>query len=149
MAIAVNDRVRTRLTATGVLSASRLQPQPPRIGVVQLIDGGGNVHATFESGLSLEPSGVIPAALDLLTAPSSTTVRDTFIDKMAVGIITPASLGVLEVDYSAEFIGKVVDVYGVAPAGTGTPVDHVLIETTPGGMFYELPATEVNPLGNR
>ena len=147
MALAVGDRVRPKLTSSTLSgTASRLQPQPPHIGVVTRIVAGppNMIFATFaDTGLtftinasSLSPNGVREDALDPITAPSD-LVRNTYIDKVVVGLKSDA----LSV-YSSFYVGKVVDVYNVSGVAT------VLVRTSL-GMYYELPITRISIVPNR
>lgn len=145
MAIAVGDRVRPRLTSS-TLSASRLNPQPPILGVVTFIVAGApnKIFATVaDNGITwtvnastLSPAGVSESSLDQITAPDP-TVRDAFIDKVVVGFKSAVSDPPdLSDQFASEYIGIVVDVYAV------NSVQTVLIRTS-SGMFYELPYTRV------
>jgi hypothetical protein len=145
MAIAVGDRVRPRLSSSA-LAASRLNPQPPILGVVtRIVAGAPNlIFATIaDNGITwsinasaLSPNGVSESSLDQITAPDP-TIRDAFIDKVVVGFRSAISDPLdLSEQYTSEYIGIVVDVYNVNAVAT------VLIKTQT-GVFYELPITRV------
>jgi hypothetical protein len=152
MAIAVGDRVRPRLSSTTpALSPTRLTPQPPVLAVVtQLLADLVNA-VVAENGITwtinastVVATGVPATALDQLTPPN-TVERDTYIDKVVVGLKQTADPNVpdITVQYSSEYVGVVVDVYRV------NGVLSVLIRAINSGMFYELPATRVSIAPNR
>jgi len=156
MALVVGNRVRPRLTSSTLGAVSRLQPQPPTLGVVtQVTDGDPDVIlATFaETGITfsnnasaLVPTGCRDDALDLIEAPSD-LIRTTYMNKVVVGLraVDPAPpLPVPDLNvYSQEYIGRVVDVFNVNGVAT------VLIKSLSNGMYYELPIVRVRLLTNR
>jgi hypothetical protein len=126
---AAGQRVRVKLTSaafTGVYGL--LQPQPPLVGVVTDVTTG---TATVDMGNGTTLA-VATTVLDEVSAPSTTTVRDTYLDKIVNGV-----------GYTSSYTGRVVDVYGVNGA------DSVLVQALANGMFYELLVAEVAVLANR
>ena len=143
MAFVVGNRARVKLSSTA-LAAGSLCPQPPLLGVVQAIAGGGgdadNITVGFENGKQIV---VLGAALDLIGDIASSTVRNGFLDRVVNGWITPPNPPAAGVSYMSSYTGRIVDVYTVNAALT------VLIAALQNGMFYELPVTDVNILGDR
>jgi hypothetical protein len=149
----VGDRVRPKLTTAGVLgSVSRLNPQPPCIGVVTKVVSGGEgpdtIYATFDvpggssantvtvNASNIQAAGVTEDALDVITAPNA-ILRASIIDKMVVGLKTD-----LKTVYSSEYIGKVVDFYNVNGLAT-------VLVLSDQGLYYELPFTRIQVVTNR
>jgi hypothetical protein len=140
MAFAAGDRCRTRLTSAALGLLSRVQPQPPRLAVVTRAAGGPLIFATYENGQTLG-AGVVDTVLDKLTEVPAPT-KTAFLDKMVVGTDANGN------EFSAEFIGQIVDLYTVQPGATGATTDRGLIKTA-SGLFYEMVLTQVLVLGNR
>lgn len=138
MAFAVGDRCRVRLTSTA-LAASRVQPQPPLIGVVTRMNGGA-ASIVFADGTVL--LAVNPAFLEKLTAPSADE-RNAVIDKIVNGV-NPAGD-----QFSSEMTGRVVDVYGVQPGASGDVATRVLVQTLNDGPYYEMAYTDLMVIEDR
>src|SRR5260221_8457757 len=84
MAIAVGDRVRGRLTSAALGAVSRLQPEPPVLGVCTRVNGGG-VSLVFKKGEG--PAGATegnPAGV-AKTTPSSSPALGPLPGPLGVG----------------------------------------------------------------
>jgi len=143
MAFVVGNRARVKLSSAA-LAAGVLCPQPPLLGVVIAIAGGGgaadNITVSFADGREVVVHG---AFLDLIGDVASSVIRNGFLDRVVNGWITPPNPPAAGVPYMAAYTGRVVDVYTVDAA------IKVLIAALQNGMFYELPVANVNILGDR
>jgi hypothetical protein len=143
MAFVVGNRARVKLSSTA-LAAGVLCPQPPLLGVVIAIAGGGgdgdNITVSFADGRQVVVHG---AFLDLIADIGSSTVRNGLLDKAVNGWITPPNPPTAGVPYMSSYTGRIVDVYTVNGA------TKVLVAALQNGMFYELPIANVNILGDR
>ena len=143
MVFVVGNRARVRLSSTA-LAAGVLCPQPPLLGVVIAIAGGGgdadNITVSLADGREIIVHG---AFLDLIGDVASATIRNGFLDRVVNGWITPPNPPAAGVPYMAAYTGRVVDVYTVNDAST------VLVKTLQNGTYYELPVANVNILGDR
>jgi hypothetical protein len=140
MAFAPGRRARVKLSNGVVLVAGAVQPQPPLLGVVQVVAG---LLATDLITVLMEDGRLLTVEAQFLDEITDTNsvIRDSLIDKVVNGWITapnpPLTAGV---SYSSEYTGRVVDVYDLAdPFGT-----RVLIRSLSNGMYYELPYASVN-----
>ncbi len=141
MAIAVGDRVRVRLTSAALGAVSRLQPEPPVLGVCTRVNGGA-VSVLFKNGQALAgATEVIPAGLDKLTDASSPTVA-ALQGRMVVGISAQGQR------YHDPFIGTVDSMYTVQPGGSGATEERVLIKTAT-GLYYEVAVASASAVGGR
>lgn len=152
MAIVVGDRVRPKLTST-TLGTDHLNPQPPVLAVVTRIEAGAPdiIFATVadngttwsNNASAIQAQGVRADALDQITSPDA-AVKQAFMDKVVVGMKSTPAAGQpeIEVQYSSEYVGEVVDVFNVNGSA------RVLIRTN-AGLYYELGFTRVSVLPNR
>jgi len=143
MAFVVGSRARVKLSSPA-LAAGVLCPQPPLLGVVQAITGGGGdadtITVAFADGRVV---AVLGAALDLIGDVASSVIRNGFLDRVVNGWITPPNPPAAGVPYMSSYTGRITDVYTVNGA------DTVLVAALQNGMFYELLTANVNILGDR
>jgi hypothetical protein len=143
MAFVVGNRARVKLSKSGTLASGSLCPQPPLLGVVIAIAGGGgdadNITVLMGDGREL----VVHGAFLVLVGDTTVLLRNALIDKIVTGWITPPSPPVAGVPYMSPYTGRVVDVYTVDAA------IKVLVAALENGMFYELPIANVKILGDR
>ncbi len=147
MAFVVGNRARVKLTSAALDAdvLGILCPQPPLLGVVIAIAGGGGdadaITVAFAGGREIS---VLGAALDLIGDIASSTIRNGFLDRVVNGWITPPNPPTAGVPYMSSYTGRVVDVYTVN-GNQGS----LLVAALENGMFYELPVANVNILGDR
>lgn len=138
MAFAVGDRARVRLSSAA-LSDSKVQPQPPRIGVVTRVVGGPPdvIDLVFEDGKVLN---IAATFLDEVRDAQAATIT-AFQGRVAVGTRASAQ-------FSQALRGNVIDLYGIDPGGAGAFTDFVLIKPKT-GPWYEVAATAAVVIGDR
>jgi len=105
MAFVVGNRARVKLTSTALSGSGLvvLNPQPPLLGVVQAIAGGGgagdDITVLFGDGKTLVVHG---AFLDPI-ADLAALVRNAYLDKVVTGWITIPSGSVAGVPFSSAY----------------------------------------------
>jgi hypothetical protein len=142
---APGSRARVKLSGAS-LSAGAVNPQPPRIGVVQA--GTPPNAPTDVIPVMMENGTLISVQAQFLDEilPTNPTLAKQFVDKVVNGWQVVPTTTAAGVPYTDDYIGRVVDVYDINSPGS----TRVLIRSLSNGMYYELPYSSVdNNYGDR